>query len=448
MTTSASASTARASRRERWAWYMYDFGNSAYAAVVLLAVYSAYFKQSVVGGAVGSWYWGLALGIAMIVVALTSPFLGTIADVTRSKKKFLLIYTSLSCLFTAALYFVTSGRIVLGMILFILAEIGYRSAQVFYNALLPEIAAPDEIGRVSGKGWAIGSAGGIVCLLIVLVLMQLFPGATMTRLSFPLTAVFFAAAAAPIFLVVRRHTGTAKLPEGETYITYPIRRLGRTIRQVRSFKDFGKFLLAFLIYNDAIISIMNFAAILGGVLFGLEQIGLILFMIIVQAASIPGAYVMGRLVDRASAKRAILASLVLLFATVIVLFFTHSTLVFFILGAVAGFALTGMQSASRSFVSMLSPAKQTAEFYGLFAVTGRTSSFIGPWLFGWIAAKATVWIQNSGQPLVAAEQMAHRYALFVPIGFLLLGGLLLLWVNEKRGRATALSMNREADSTG
>lgn len=446
MTTSTSAGAARIARRERWAWYMYDFGNSAYAAVVLLAVYSAYFKQSVVGGAVGSWYWGLALGIAMIVVALTSPFLGAIADVTGSKKKFLLGYTSLSCLFTAALFFVTSGRIVLGMILFILAEIGYRSAQVFYNALLPEIATPDEIGRVSGKGWAIGSAGGIVCLLIVLVLMQLFPGATMTRLSFPLTAVFFAAAAAPLLLIARRHKSTSKLPAGETYLTYPIRRLGRTLRQVRSFKEFGKFLLAFLIYNDAIISIMNFAAILGGVLFGLEQIGLILFMIIVQVASIPGAYVMGRLVDRASAKRAILVSLVLLLATVIVLFFTHSTLVFFILGAVAGFSLTGMQSASRSFVSMLSPAKQATEFYGLFAVTGRTSSFIGPWVFGWIAAKATVWIQGSGQTAVAAEQMAHRYALFVPIGFLLLGGLLLLWVNERRGRATAQSMSESADS--
>ncbi|MBU1880164.1 MAG: MFS transporter, partial [Chloroflexi bacterium] len=156
--------TLTSTRRERWSWYLYDFGNSAYASVVLLAVYSAYFQGQVVGGAEGSRLWGLAVGIAMLVVAVTSPFLGTLADFAGNKKRFLFLTTAMACLFTAGLFFAEPGNVWIGMGFFILAEIGYRSAQVFYNGLLPEIAAPEEMGRVSGYGWAIGTAGGIVCL--------------------------------------------------------------------------------------------------------------------------------------------------------------------------------------------------------------------------------------------------------------------------------------------
>jgi len=155
-------------KRQHWAWYMYDFGNSAYAAVILLAVFSAYFKGQVVGGAAGSRLWGLALGTAMLVVAVLSPFLGAFADFAASKKRLLFIFSALSWVFTALLFFVQKGDVVMGFIFFVLAEIGYRGAQVFYNALLPEIASPDEIGQVSGTGWAIGSIGGVVCLLFIL----------------------------------------------------------------------------------------------------------------------------------------------------------------------------------------------------------------------------------------------------------------------------------------
>src|SRR5574340_864077 len=162
----------RSTRRERWAWYLYDFGNSAYAAVVLLAVYSAYFKETVVGGAEGSRLWGIAVGIAMLVVAVLSPIFGTIADFSGSKKRFLFAFTALSCLFTGLLFLVQRGDVLIGMLFFILAEIGYRSSQVFYDSLLPEIASSEDIGEVSGNGWAVGSAGGIVCLLIVLGLIM------------------------------------------------------------------------------------------------------------------------------------------------------------------------------------------------------------------------------------------------------------------------------------
>ena len=212
-----STENGKVTRKERWAWYSYDIGNSAYAAVVILAIYAAYFKGHVVGGAEGSRLWGISVGIAMLIVAITAPFLGVIADFAGSKKRFLLFYTALACSATAMLYFVQKGDIFIGMLFFILAEIGYRSGQVFYNSLLPEIADQDEIGRVSGYGWAIGLMGGIVCLFIVLGLVTAFEGTRIVRFSLVMTAVYFAIFAIPIFTVLRERAEPQKLPDGENY---------------------------------------------------------------------------------------------------------------------------------------------------------------------------------------------------------------------------------------
>ncbi|MEW5829054.1 MAG: MFS transporter, partial [Chloroflexota bacterium] len=194
-----------ARNREHRAWYLYDFGNSAYAAVVVLAVYSAYFKGAVVGGAEGTRLWGISVGIAMLVSAVISPVLGAIADHSASKKKFLFVFSALSWVFTALLFFVTQGDVFTGMLFYILAEIGYRAGQVFYNGLLPEIAAPDEMGRVSSTGWAVGSMGGIVCLLIVLPIILLFGenSDVPVRLSMVITAAFFGLLTIPAFLWIR-----------------------------------------------------------------------------------------------------------------------------------------------------------------------------------------------------------------------------------------------------
>ena len=195
------SSSAPATRRERIAWYLYDFGNSAYAAVVLLAVYSAYFQKQVVGGAEGSRLWGLAIAIAMIIVAIAAPIMGAIADYSASKKRFLFFFTTVSVLSTALLFFTQQGTIAMAVLFFVLAEIGYRAAQIFYDALLPEIAKPDELGRVAGIGWAIGSSGGIIALLIILPPILITKSDLfVVRGSLVITAVFFALAAIPIFL--------------------------------------------------------------------------------------------------------------------------------------------------------------------------------------------------------------------------------------------------------
>ena len=425
-------------RKQRWSWYMYDFGNSAYAAVVLLAVYSAYFKSEVVGGPQGSFLWGLSVGIAMLVVALLSPILGAIADYAGTKKRFLFLYTAMACAFAASLFFVAKGAIVAGMALFILAEIGYRSAQVFYNSLLPEIASEDEIGRVSGNGWAIGSAGGVVCLIIVLALIQLIGGGLIVRLSLVFTAVYFAAFAVPIFLWLRERPAIGPLPTGKSLLKLPFQRIAETVRAVRRYREFGKFILAFLVYNDGILMTLSFAAILGTVLFGMNQQQLIVFMILVQITSVPGAFVMGWIADRVGARTALLLSLGGMLAAVIWLYFNLSIGGFYLIGSLAGFALTGVQSVSRAMVSMLAPEGRSAEFYGFFAVAGRTSSFIGPTIFGIIAARMAVWFQQSrGLADLAAEQAGQRIAVLSIAAFLLVGGLLLLLVNERAGRKAA-----------
>lgn len=424
-------------KKQRWSWYLYDFGNSAYAAVVLLAVYSAYFKTEVVGGAQGSFLWGLAVGIAMLVVALLSPILGSLADYAGTKKRLLFFYTAMACVFTACLFFVTKGAIIAGMALFILAEIGYRSAQVFYNSLLPEIATDDEIGRVSGNGWAIGSAGGVVCLVIVLALIQLIGGSLTVRLTLVFTAAYFAVFAVPIFLWLRERPAVGPLPKGKSLLSLPFKRIAETIRAIRKYREFGKFMIAFLVYNDGILMTLSFAAIMGTVLFGMEQKELIVFMILVQITSVPGAFVMGWVTDRLGARSSLLISLTGMLGAVMWLYFNRSATGFYMIGALAGFALTGVQSVSRAMVGLLAPAGRSAEFYGFFAVAGRTSSFIGPTVFGIIAARMAVVFQNRGLLDLAAEQAGQRIAILSIAAFLLVGALLLLLVNERAGRAAA-----------
>lgn len=429
---------AKALRRDRWAWYLYDFGNSAYAAVVLLAVYATYFKNQVVGGAEGSKLWGLAVGIAMLVATLISPILGAIADFSGSKKRFLFFFTALSCVSTALLFFVQKGNVFTGMLFFILAEIGYRSAQVFYNALLPEIASGDEMGRVSGTGWAIGSAGGVVCLLIILPLIMIFDGTLIVRLSLVITAVYFAVSALPIFLRFRERAERQPLPEGENYVSVGIKRLVKTVRAARNFREFIKFVIAFLVYNDAVIMALDFASIIGAVLFGMEQQALIIFVIIVQVTNVAGAYVFGYLADKLGGKRTLILSLVGMIVAIILMFFAQTQVTFFFIGALAGFVMAGIQSVSRTMVGMLSPSGQSAEFFGFFAVAGRTSSFIGPTIYGWVAYRVAVWYEvHRGLSKILAEQAGQRFAILSIGVFLIIGLLLLTFVNEQEARRVA-----------
>ena len=416
--------------REHLAWYLYDFGNSAYAAVILLAVYSAYFKGTVVGGYEGTDLWGTSLFIAMGVVAFISPILGAIADFSASKKRFLLMFSVITWIFTALLFFVQKGDIVLGMLFFIVAEIGYRSGQVFYNSLLPEIAEPDEMGRVSGNAWAIGSFGGILCLLILLPLILAFEGSLMVRLSFVFTAVYFAVSTIPTFLWIEEKAKPNPLPEGENYISLGIKQVVDTIKSMVHFKDFLRFIIAFFIYNDGILMALTFASILGAVLFGMDHTQLIIFMIVVQVTSVIGAYVAGIVGKKIGYKRALLYSLVMMTLVVIGMIFAQNVFQFYIIGSLAGFALTGVQSVSRALVGYFAPPGRSAEFYGFFAISGRASSVIGPKVYSIFATTATVIYMNRGFADLLAEQKGLRVALISIVIFLAVGLWILIGVKD------------------
>ena len=425
-------------KREHWAWYLFDFGNSAYAAVVLLAVYSAYFQGTVVGGSEGSRWWGIATGIAMLTVAIIAPVLGTLADFSGKKKQVLFVMTSISVFFTALLFTVNKGDVFTGVLFFVLAEIGYRGGQVFYNSLLPEIASQDEIGKVSGTGWAVGSLGGIICLLIVLALIMTVEGENIVRISFLITAVFYSLSTLPLFLWVRERAEPQQLQPGENYVKVARRRLAATIKSVGSYKQFLKFMISFLIYNDGILSALNFAAIIGAVLYGMDQQQLIIMMIIVQVTSVAGAYVYGILGEKMGFKRGLVQSLLLMIAAVIAIYFNTTISGFLFIVAVAGFALTGVQSLSRTMIGAFAPPGKSAEFYGFFGMVGRTSSFIGPFLFGWLADFLADNLVASGMAVDLAEQTGLRQSVFLIASFLVVGLGLLFMVNEKEGRRVAL----------
>jgi len=425
-------------KRQQLAWYLYDFGNSAYAAIVLLAVYSTYFKNAVVGGALGTRLWGTAIGIAMLVVAIISPIVGAIADYSGAKKRFLFVFTAQAVLFMGLLFFVQKGDIVTGMLFFILAEIGYRSAQVVYDAFLPEIAAPHEMGRISGIGWAVGSAGGIVILLLALPLILVFPGTLTVRLVMVLGAVFYGISAVFIFIWLPERAPHRSLPAGENYITVGFKRLWRTIREASRYKQAVRFVIASIVFNGGVIAAMDFAAILGGTLFGIQQQGLIILVILVQVTNVLGAWVFGSLVQRASAKGSLLVAIGLMALAVLLIYITPNATMFFMVASLAGLAMAGVQSVSRTIVGLISPVAKSAEFYGFYSVAGRTSSFLGPLVYGWVAADfAHRYMLTHGMDPIAADKAGLRAGLFVMAGLMIVGMLILLLMDEKAAIAAA-----------
>jgi UMF1 family MFS transporter len=342
------------------------------------------------------------------------------------------------------MFFVTPGRIALGMLVFILAEIGYRASQVFYNGLLPEIADPDEMAEVSGNGWAVGSLGGILCLLIVLVPIVLTEGRDnanlIVRLSFVFTAVFWVLSAIPIFRWLKERAEPQSLPAGENYLTIAVSRLRKTFKSVRRFREYIKFLIAFLVYNDGIIIALDFAAILGATLYGMSQTNLIIFMIIVQIFNVVGAYLFGIMAKRVSSKATLMVSLLMMVVAGIWIIFNQTVVGFYLIGMLAGVAMAGVQSVSRTMVGLMTPAGQSAEFFAIFAITGKTSSFIGPFVFAQTVFYLTRYYEGQGLVGTLAEQQGHRIAVWTIVAFLLIGMGLLTLVNERKGKEAAVSV--------
>jgi UMF1 family MFS transporter len=426
------ASESKQLKRVRRAWYLYDFGNSAYAAVILLAVFSRYFVEEVAGDSAlpGTTLWNYAVVIAALFVAVLSPILGTIADFSKSKKKLLAVFTALAVISTALLFFVQKGDILIGMIFFILAEIGYRASQVFYDSLLVDVSTPETIGKVSGNGWAMGMLGGILCLVLVLIPIQVVGGTLMVRLAFIITAAFFLVSSIPLFLRVKQINEPETLPPGVSTVRMAFKKLGETFRDVKRYKEFIKYALAFLIYNDGIMMLMDNAALIAAIMYGFETSELIILIIILQVAGAAGSFFFGWISHRYSSKQAIVYALLMLMAVIGCLYISDSKLLFYFIGALAGFSLSGVQAVSRTLVSQLSPQTKVTEFYGFLSVAGRTSTAVGPFVFGSTFALMLNWYNKNGISDALANRNAMYWAIGTVVVFLVVGFIFLLRVRK------------------
>ncbi|MDH3539980.1 MAG: MFS transporter [Acidimicrobiia bacterium] len=297
------------------AWTMYDWANSAFATTILAAVLPIYYSQvagnTLPSAAVATAYWTAGLSIALFIVAIISPVLGTISDVRRGKKKFLSISVGFGVVATGLLVFVGSGDWFLASILFIVGRVGFGAANVFYDALLPHVAREDDQDRVSTRGYAMGYLGGGLLLAVNAAMIFIVGPEGGARLAFLSVAVWWAVFSIPIMRrVPEPPSDAAELAEGESILSVSFGRLKDTLAHIRRFKELFRFLVAFLIYNDGIGTIIGVAAIYGAEL-GFGATELILALLLVQFAGIPFSLIFGRIPDpNETRRRAFLAFVV------------------------------------------------------------------------------------------------------------------------------------------
>lgn len=298
-------------RRRIRAWTLYDWANSAFVTTVLAALLPVYYS-SVAGGtlpseATATAYWSLSLSVALLIAALLAPILGTVSDVMRGKKRLLAIFVGVGVLATGLMVFINTGDWFLASMLLIIGRVGFSSANVFYQALLPHVAKEDDLDIVSTRGYAVGYLGGGLLLAVNVVMVQTIPDSWFenagVRLSFLSVAVWWAVFSIPILRQVPEPpAATAILQKGQTIVGASFQRLRDTLRQVRQYRELFKYLVAFLIYNDAIGTIIGVAVIYGAEL-GFGTIELVLALLLVQFTGIPFSLIFGNLPSKNHPRR-------------------------------------------------------------------------------------------------------------------------------------------------
>jgi UMF1 family MFS transporter len=289
------------------AWCMYDWANSAFATTILAVVLPIYYSQvagaTLPSKAVATSYWSIGLSISLLIVALAAPILGTISDVVRSKKRFLSFFAGIGIVGTGMLVLVDTGDWLLASLFFIVGRIGFTASVVFADALLPHVARADDQDRVSTRGYALGYLGGGILLAINVAMIQFLPGNWGPRLSFLSVAVWWAIFSIPVLRTVPEPpAATATLAPGESVVGVSFKRLWETLQDIRRYRELFKYLIAFLIYNDGIGTIIGVAAIYGAEL-GFEDVAMILAMLLVQFVGIPFSLIFGSLPSKAEKRR-------------------------------------------------------------------------------------------------------------------------------------------------
>ena len=413
-------------RRIVFSWATYDFANSAFTTLIVTFIYATFFTGIIAADEIGgTQQWSLAVTLSAILIALLSPYVGAIADRGGYRKRFLLITTVICVAGTALLFFPQPGQIFFALSCFIVANVAFEMANVFYNAFLPDIAPPSKIGRISGYGWGLGYAGGLLCLFVALFLFvqpetPLFGLSKDTfahiRATNLLVAVWFAAFSIPLFLFVPEEKAPP-IPQEGSLIGSATKQFVRTFKEIRQYRQVFRLLLARLIYNDGLVTIFAFGGIYAQGTFGFTTEDVILFGIALNVAAGLGAFGFGFLDDRIGGKPTILISLGGLTIAALLAVFATSQLVFWISAILVGILIGPNQSASRSLMGRFVPNDKETEFYGFFAFSGKATAFLGPLLFGTMTQVFDT--QRAGVATV--------------ILFFVIGGLLMLLVDEEEG---------------
>jgi MFS transporter, UMF1 family len=426
-----------ADRRATLSWALYDFANSPFTTLVVTFVYATYFSEVIAANSVqGQTLWGYAITTTAVIVAVSSPLLGAVADQGGYRKRFIVIATLIAAGATALLYGVLPGQVLLALALFVIANVAFELANVFYNAYLPELAKTQDIGKVSGWGWGLGYIGGLLALVLALVaLVQ--PEALISSLSglgLPLpdrpwfgfsedngenvratnlmVAIWFLVFSLPLFFFV--HERRPKKARVSAVVRGSLKQLLATFHAVRKHKEAVKFLLARLVYNDGLVTIFAFGGLYAAGTFGFSLTDVLIFGVVINLAAGTGAIAMGYVDDWIGAKLTIVISLLGLTLAAIIGVFARDAGWFWVAGIIIGIFSGPNQAASRSLMGRYVPQGLENEFFGFFAFSGKLTAFIGPMLLA----------------VVTDAAQSQRAGMVVVILLFLVGLMLLIPVRE------------------
>lgn len=415
-------------KKSIFAWCLFDWGNSAFATVIVTFIFSVYFARGIVGDEVaGSAQWGYALALSGILIALLSPPLGAIADDYGARKKFLIFFSLLCVIPTALLWFAVPdpafGNVLMVLTLVVIANVGFEIALVFANAMLPHIAPPRMIGRISGWAWGLGYMGGLFCLVLSLVclvglgemkpLIPLPQGQSEhIRATGPLVALWFSIFLLPLLLFTD-DVGRTGLSMGAA-ARKGVSDLIHTLKNIRRYKNLATFLAASMIYRDGLNTLFAVGGLYAAGTLGMTFEQILIFAIGLNVTAGMGAMGFAWLDDGIGSRRTIMIALAGLIVTGIGVIMVADVKVFIGLALVLGLFLGPVQSASRTLAARLAPPDMINQTYGFYGLTGKCISFLGPLLFA-IATQAFD---------------SQRAGIATIIGFWLVGMVLLAKVKE------------------
>jgi len=417
-------------RRTVRAWCLYDWANSAFATVILAAVLPVYFaaispaEGILLGGRLipATAVWGYTVAASMLLVAMIAPMLGNLADRHAVKKTLLVICASVGAVATSLLCLAGDGDWLLAAGLFLVANIGFATGNIFYNAFLPDLAGGIEADRLSSQAYAWGYLGGGVALALIFLLIEghaqlgLAGKAEATRLGFLMTGAWWLLFSLPAFW---------RLQEGPVRPdAHRLRTPGdylRLARELAGYPDLLRFLLAFLLYNDGIQTIIAIAAIFASVELGLGTAAILGCYLMIQFLAMPATMLTARLASRWGAKRTVMATLAIFAAITVYAATMRTALEFWMLGLMVALVLGGSQALSRSLYASLLPPARSAEFFSFFAISSKFASILGPLLFALL-------IDLTG---------SNRFAILALAAFFVAGLALLAGVDVERGRRRA-----------